>query len=152
MPPHGMNCVEEHVKGAVAAKFGGRPIINERSAVLTQPIGDRQPCHYCGPCIRGCSTGSYFSSESSTLPAAKATGRLKVMTDVVVDSLIHDPATNRVTGVRIIDAKSRTRSTVSARVVFLNASTLGSTQILLNSSIRRPDAASRTVPTHSAAT
>lgn len=133
MPPHGMNCVEEHVKGAVAAKFGGRPIINERSAVLTQPIGDRQPCHYCGPCIRGCSTGSYFSSESSTLPAAKATGRLKVMTDVVVDSLIHDPATGRVTGVRIIDAKSRTRSTVSARVVFLNASTLGSTQILLNS-------------------
>ncbi|MGJ0239457.1 GMC family oxidoreductase [uncultured Novosphingobium sp.] len=133
MPPHGMNCVEEHVKSAVAQRFSGRPIINERSAVLTQALGDRQPCHYCGPCIRGCSTGSYFSSESSTLPAARATGKLKVMTDVVVDSLVHDPANKRVTGVRIIDAKNKLRSMLRARVVFLNASTLGSTQILLNS-------------------
>lgn len=136
-PPHGMNCVEEHVRDAVAAKLGGRRIINERSAVLTRAIGDRQPCHYCGPCIRGCSTGSYFSSQSSTLPAARATGRLKVMTDAVVDSLIHDPATRRVTGVRVIDAKTKAHRTLAARVVFLNASTLGSTQILLNS----PDAA-----------
>ncbi|MBT0670731.1 GMC family oxidoreductase [Novosphingobium profundi] len=133
MPPHGMNCAEEHVKQAIAARFDGRPMINERSAVLTKAIGDRAPCHYCGPCIRGCSTGSYFSSESSTLPAARATGRLKVMTDVVVDALVHDQASGRVTGVRVIDAKSRKRSTLAARVVFLNASTLGSTQILLNS-------------------
>lgn len=133
MPPHGMNCVEEHVKAAVADKFAGRPVINERSAVLTRELGDRQPCHYCGPCIRGCSTGSYFSSESSTLPAARATGKLKVMTDVVVDSLVHDPKTKRATGVRVIDARTKQRSTLTARVVFLNASTLGSTQILLNS-------------------
>ncbi|MGF7151862.1 choline dehydrogenase-like flavoprotein [Sphingomonas zeicaulis] len=133
MPPHGMNCVEEHLKAAVSARFSGRPVINERSAVLTRPIGDRQPCHYCGPCIRGCSTGSYFSSESSTLPAARATGRLKVMTDVIVDSLVYDPAAKRASGVRIIDAGRRTSATVSARVIFLNASTLGTTQILLNS-------------------
>ncbi|KQM18237.1 FAD-dependent oxidoreductase [Novosphingobium sp. Leaf2] len=133
MPPHGMNCVEEHMRDAVAQKMNGRRIINERSAVLTRQLGDRLPCHYCGPCIRGCSTGSYFSSESSTLPAAQATGRLKVMTDVVVDSLVYDPSGRRVTAVRVIDAKTRKRSTLGAKVVFLNASTLGSTQILLNS-------------------
>lgn len=133
MPPHGMNCVEEHVKGVLAAKFGGRPLINERSAVLTQEHNGRMPCHYCGPCIRGCSTGSYFSSESATLPAARETGRLKTRTDTIVDSLVYDPATKRVTGVRIIDAKTKTRSVVTARVVFVNASTVGTTQILLNS-------------------
>ncbi|WP_179505057.1 MULTISPECIES: GMC family oxidoreductase [unclassified Sphingomonas] len=133
MPAHGMNCVEEHVKAVLAEKFAGRPMINERSAVLTRPLGDRQPCHYCGPCIRGCSTGSYFSSESSTLPAARATGRLKIMTDAIVDSLVYDPATRRATGVRVIDAKTKARTTLGARVVFLNASTLGTTQILLNS-------------------
>ena len=67
MPPHGMNCVEEQMRDALAESFDGRPLINERSAVLTEPLGDRLPCHYCGPCIRGCSTGSYFSSQSSTL-------------------------------------------------------------------------------------
>ncbi len=133
MAPHGMNCVEEHVKTALAERFGGRPMINERSAVLTQEHNGRLPCHYCGPCIRGCSTGSYFSSESATLPAARATGRLKVMTDTVVDSLVYDLATKRATGVRLIDAKTKARSIVTSRVVFVNASTLGTTQILLNS-------------------
>ena len=133
MPPHGMNCVEQHVKSVLAERFAGRPMINERSAVLTRDHNGRAACHYCGPCIRGCSTGSYFSSESATLPAARATKRLTLKTDVIVDSLIYDPQSKRVTGVRLIDTKMRTRSIATARVVFVNASTLGTTQILLNS-------------------
>jgi choline dehydrogenase-like flavoprotein len=104
-----------------------------RVAILTQDHGGRAACHYCGPCERGCSTGSYFSSLSSTLPAAQATGNLTVRTDSVVESLDYDPATRRVRAVRVVDATTRERREHTARVVFLCAATVGSTQILLNS-------------------
>src|SRR5439155_49795 len=89
--------------------------------------------HYCGPCERGCSTGSYFSSQASTLPAARATGRLTIVPDSVVHSLIYDAAKSRVTGVRVVDTTTKQTREYSGRLVFLCASTLATTRVLLNS-------------------
>jgi choline dehydrogenase-like flavoprotein len=132
-PPMELNAGELLFQRAMRSAFPDRTVTIGRVAVLTEAIGDRQPCHYCGPCHRGCSTGSYFSSLSSTLPAAQATGLLTILTDSVVTSLDHDAATGRVTAVRVIDAKTMTHRRYSAPIVFLCASTVASTQILLNS-------------------
>ncbi|MES2057326.1 MAG: GMC family oxidoreductase [Pseudomonadota bacterium] len=128
-----MNSCENRVAEAIAQKFPERRLAIAPSAILTQELNGRAACHYCGPCARGCSTGSYFSSISSTLPAAEATGNLTTITNAIVEGLNHDPKTGKVSGVRVIDTNSRARSTYRGRIVFLNASTLGTTQILLNS-------------------
>lgn len=133
LPGFPLNCIEEYAKKGIEKSFPDRRLINERSAVLTRDHNGRAACHLCGPCHRGCSTGSYFSSQSSTLPAAEATGRLTVMTDTIVAGLDYDPGTKRISGVRTINSRTRSRHTLRARVVFLNASTLGTLHILLNS-------------------
>jgi choline dehydrogenase-like flavoprotein len=131
-----LNCVEQHVRDRMQAKFGrDRLLTIGRVAVLTAPHHGRAPCHYCGPCHRGCITRSYFSSVNATLPAARATGRLTLRPFSIVRSLMYDPAKGRVTGVRMIDAKTRTEREYTARVVFLCASALESARILLNSGL-----------------
>jgi choline dehydrogenase-like flavoprotein len=137
LPPMEMNCVERAVKERLEQAFPQRRMTIGRSAVLTQNHGGRLACHYCGPCERGCSTGSYFSSLSATLPAAVATGKLTLRTHSVVHSVIYDEERDRATGVRIVDAVTRKSEEFHARVIFLCASTLGSTHILLNSSTPR---------------
>jgi len=133
LPPMEMNIVEKHVKGAIEDNFPGRMMTMGRVAVLTEPHNGRGACHYCGPCERGCSVSAYFSSLTVTLPAAKTTGNVTIRTDSVVEGLDVDPQTNRISGVRVIDSKTKERQHFSAKVVFLCASTVGSTQILLNS-------------------
>jgi len=128
-----LNACEQFVADRIREKFPGRNLTIAPSAILTRELHGRAPCHYCGPCERGCSTGSYFSSISSTLPAAKATGNLTVITDSVVAGLDYDAQSRKVAGVRVIDQNTRAGARYTARLVFLNASTLGSTQILLNS-------------------
>ncbi|MDP6377708.1 MAG: GMC family oxidoreductase [Pseudomonadales bacterium] len=130
--PMQMNVVEHHVAKQIEAQLG-RVMTIGRTATLTEPLPGRAPCHYCGPCHRGCSIGSYFSSQSSTLPAAEATGRFTLRADAVVEGLDYHPASGRVSGVRVIDTRTRARETLTARVVFLCASAIGSTQIMLNS-------------------
>ncbi|MFT5576862.1 MAG: choline dehydrogenase-like flavoprotein, partial [Bermanella sp.] len=93
----------------------------------------RAACHYCGPCHRGCSTGSYFSSQSSTLPAARATGNMTLRPNSVVDKLVYDDASKSIREVRVIDSVSGERLSFRSRLVFLCASTVGSTQLLMNS-------------------
>lgn len=104
-----------------------------RAAVLTEDLPGRAACHYCGPCHRGCSTGSYFSSQSSTLPAAKATGNLTIRANAVVERLEYDSETGVIARVHVIDSETKERMAFSARLFFLCASTVGSTQIMLNS-------------------
>lgn len=133
LPPMDFNCVEAHAKRKIEAAFGDRRLTIGRTAILTKPHRGRAACHYCGPCGRGCSTGSYFSTQSSTLPAAKLTGRLEILTDTVVEKVLHDPARGRVTGVAVVDAKTRERRDLYARAVFLCASTIPTSQLLLNS-------------------
>jgi len=135
LKPMTMNVLEQHVADSIRETFPGRIMTIGRTAVLTEtlPHSDRGICHYCGPCHRGCSVGAYFSSLSSTLPAAAATGNLTLQPNAVVAGLDYDPDSGRISSVQVIDAESRTRRKVSARVIFLCASTIGSTQILLNS-------------------
>jgi len=132
LPPMPLTAVEEHVRAGIRERFPGRTLTIGRVATLTQSHRGRAACHYCGPCDRGCSTGSYFSSLSSTLPAAEATGRLVLRPNALVHSLVYDEGRDRVTGVRVIDRASREEVVYSGRLVFLCASALASTQILLN--------------------
>ncbi|KZX53458.1 GMC family oxidoreductase [Halioglobus sp. HI00S01] len=125
--------LEETIGERLKKKAPDVTLTNSRVAILTEDLPGRSACHYCGPCPRGCSTGSYFSSQSSTLPAAKATGRLTVIANAVVERLIHDPATGKISDVQVIDTQTGERASYSARLFFLCASTIGSTQILMNS-------------------
>lgn len=134
LPPMPLNCVEAHVRKVIERDFPGRTLIPERTSVLSQAHNGRAGCHYCGPCHRGCSTASYYSSIGVSLPDARATGRLTEVADAVVAALVYDPARRRVTGVQVIDARTRTPRVYTGRLVFLNASTVATAQILLMSS------------------
>ena len=133
LPPWELTCAEKQVKAGIERAYPGRHLTLTRVANLTRAHGGRSACQARDQCARGCSFGAYFSSLSSTLPAARATGRLTVVTDAVVESVVYDEARGRATGVRVIDAKTREAREYSGRLVFLNASTLGTAQILLNS-------------------
>lgn len=140
-PPIAMNCVEKAFKTGVEAAFPRRKVIHARIAHLTEPTDEqtdlgRTNCQYRNYCHRGCSFGAYFSSLSSTLPAARRTGNLTVVTDAIVHSIVYDSATGRAAAVRVIDANARTGRTYTARMIFLCASALASAQILLNSRSR----------------
>ncbi|MGH9389019.1 MAG: GMC family oxidoreductase N-terminal domain-containing protein, partial [Vicinamibacteria bacterium] len=141
LPPMELNCAERVVREALTKSFGGERVLTiGRCAMLTKEHRGRAPCHYCGPCERGCATRSYFSSLNATLPEAEATGRLTLRPNSVVESVLYDGAANRVEGVRILDAQTHEAFEIYGRVVFLCASALESTRILLNSkSSRFPD-------------
>lgn len=133
-PPMALNAVERHVRQVVADRYG-RCMTVGRVANMTQakPDEGRSACQNRSICARGCSYGAYFSTQSSTLPAAKATGNLTVVTDAIVEHVDYDPATKRVTGVRYVNTKDGSRGSATARMVFLNASAFNSVHVLLNS-------------------
>ena len=131
LPPPKPRCYELLVQQA--AKRLNVTCVPSRLSILTRPLNGRAACHYCGVCHRGCITNSYFSSISSTLPAAQKTGLLTLRPYSVVHSLIFDPATRKVSGVRVIDAQTRNAMEFKGRIFFINASALESTRILLNS-------------------
>ena len=137
LPPMALTAVEQHVRQSIAQRFNGRAMTIGRCAILTQAHGGRAGCHYCGPCDRGCSAGAYFCALSTTLPAAQATGRLTVRPNSIVHSLVYDETTDRVTGVRVIDRETKQAQEFRAKLVFLNASAIGSAMILLNSKTPR---------------
>ena len=134
-PPMPMNVAEKWMKQRLEKEFPGRKMINARLSNMTEdkPDQGRTKCQFRNQCSNGCSFGAYFSTQAVTLPAARATGKLTLRSDAVVTNLDYDPATKKVTGVRFIDTKTGQAETVSAKIVFLNASTLGSLQILMNS-------------------
>lgn len=133
LPPMDMIALEKTIKGRLAKKAPDITLTMGRTATLTQEHNGRAACHYCGPCHRGCSTGSYFSSQSSTLPAARKTGNMTLVPNAVVERLIHDPVSGRVTAVDVVDSESRDRRRYTAKLFFLCAGAVGSTQIMLNS-------------------
>ncbi|HSB96206.1 MAG TPA: GMC family oxidoreductase, partial [Spongiibacteraceae bacterium] len=132
-PPMQMNFLEKNMKQRIETAYKDRRMTIGRVANLTEPLGDRGACHYCGVCQRGCSVGAYFSSHSCTLPAAQKTGNLTLRANSVVESLDYDAGEKRISAVRVIDAVTKEKSRITARMVFLCASTVGSVQILLNS-------------------
>ena len=133
LPPMEMTCVETDVRAALEKHFDDRIMTIGRSAVLTRPHKGRYPCHYCGVCHRGCITQSYFSSLNSTLPAAAKTGKLTIRPYSVVRSVVFDSAKRRATGLQVIDAQTRETMEYKGRIIFLCASALESTRLMLNS-------------------
>jgi choline dehydrogenase-like flavoprotein len=136
-PPMEMNCVEKHFKAAIESKFPSRKVTIGRTANLTEPLKGRGRCQYRDLCHRGCPYGAYFSTNASTLPAAFATGRLSFRTHCLVNRVIYDDQKKRATGVEIINTQTHLTETVFARIIFLNAATLATAFILLNSSSNR---------------
>jgi choline dehydrogenase-like flavoprotein len=133
-PPMPLNVVEAALSGRIAKHFeGARRIIPSRVANLTEPLGRRGRCQYRNACRHGCPYGGYFSTQSSTLPAAVETGRLTLKVHAIVTDVVYDKDQKRATGVRVLDAQTKQTTVYTAKVVFLCASTLNSTWILLRS-------------------
>jgi len=132
-PPMALNAVEAAVRERISARWPERRLMVGRTANLTEAKEGRAKCQYRAICQRGCSFGAYFSTQSSTLPAAQAAGNLTLVTDAVVEKVDYDPATQRVTGVRWIDKAEGRRRSASARMVFLNAGSFNSVHLMLNS-------------------
>src|SRR5262249_5295486 len=141
LPPMQMTVVEAAARPKILKAFNNQRVMTiGRAAILTQNHNGRLACHYCGPCERGCVTHSYFNSLGSTLPAARKTGNLTLRPNSVVAEVLYDPAKSRVRGVRVIDATTMESREFTAKVVFLCASAIESTRLLLNStSPRFPD-------------
>ena len=134
-PPMELNCVELELKKAVKDKFG-RLITIGRTANATAPLPhspQRSTCQFRNLCSRGCPYGAYFSSNSSTLPAAEKTGNMTLRPFSIVHELIYDEKKGKATGVKVLDAESGEQMEFYANVIFLCASTFGSTFILMNS-------------------
>jgi len=133
-PPMPLNCAEEIIAKRLAENFGGkRRIIPSRTANLTQPLPGRGACQYRDACWLGCPYGAYFSTQSSTLPPAMATGRLTLRPWAIVTEVLYDKDKKRATGVRVMDGLTNQMNDYSAKVVFLCASTLNSAWLLMRS-------------------
>ncbi|WP_379551475.1 GMC oxidoreductase [Qipengyuania sp. DGS5-3] len=137
-PAMDMTCVEKAAKAGIEAEFPDRRFMIGRAAHLTEPTEEqlslgRGSCQYRNQCERGCSFGAYYSSVAGALPAAERTGNMTLMPDSMVERILYDPATKRATGVRVVNRKTKERQDITARVIFLCASTIGTLQVLLNS-------------------
>lgn len=136
-PPFEMNCVEKHFQQQMKNLFPDRPVTIGRVANLTQSVKGRGVCQSRDYCHRGCPYGAYFSTNASTLPAAFATGKLTLMPNMLVNQVIYDEQKKVASGVEVIHTETNKTSQYFARLIFLNASTVATTQILLNSISRR---------------
>ena len=133
-PPMPLNCGEELVAGKLKTLFGGtRRLIPGRTANLTENLQARVKCQSRNACWLGCPYGAYFSTQSSTLPAAMATGNLTLKPFQIVSEVLYDKDTKRATGVRVIDAVTEKTIDYTAKVIFLNASALNTAWILMRS-------------------
>jgi choline dehydrogenase-like flavoprotein len=145
LPPWEMNTVEKVIQKRIMDNYKDRNVIIGRCAHLTKPkeihleLG-RGQCQARNLCQRGCPFGGYFSSNSSTLPAAAKTGNLTILPDAVVHSIIYDEKKGKATGVRVINAHTKETTEYYAKIIFVNAAALNTNLILLNStSARFPD-------------
>lgn len=140
LPAMELNCVEEVFRDKVAEKFNGRKVTIGRVAHVTAPLAhdpSRGVCQSRNLCKRGCPYGAYFSSNASTLPAAMKTGNMTLRPHSIVHSVIYDEKKGKAVGVKVLDGETKEEIDFFANIIFLNASTLGSTFILLNSTSNR---------------
>lgn len=136
LKPMELNCVEEHLKKGIAETYDDRLLTIGRVAHITEgtkPGAGRGTCQYRNRCKRGCPYGAYFSSNSSTLPMAEATGNMTIRPDSIVFEVLYDKDKKRATGVKVVDAKTKEVLEFKSRIVFLCASSMASTAILLQS-------------------
>ena len=134
MPAHKLNCGEELAAEKIKTLFDGkRRIVPGRVANITQPLKGRAQCQSRNACSLGCPYGAYFSTQSSTLPAALETGKLTLKPFSIVSEVLYDKDKKRATGVRVIDAVTNASTDYNAKIIFLCASTLNSTWLLMRS-------------------
>jgi choline dehydrogenase-like flavoprotein len=133
MPAMEMNCVEKDVSARINEHYKSKRMIIGRTANITEPLPGRTNCQYRNKCWLGCPYGAYFSTQSSTLPAAMKTGNLTLRPWSIVTKILYDKDTKKAKGVEILDAETNTTYQYFARIIFLNASTFNSTWILMNS-------------------
>ncbi|MBK1439214.1 GMC family oxidoreductase [Parapedobacter sp. ISTM3] len=137
LPPFELNCIEKHLAQSIHGRDAQKKLTIARVANLTVPWHGRGSCLNRNLCSRGCPYGGYFSSNSATLPTAMATGNLTLHPNAVVSEVLYDDAKQRAYGVRVIDAITLETTEYYARIIFLNASTIATTAILLNSTSSR---------------
>ena len=138
LPAFPLNCVEQHMRESIQKKYPKRLLTPGRVANLSQynpdvHKGTRGKCQTRNRCWRGCPYGAYFSSLSATLPVATDTGNLTLRPNSVVSEIIYDATTRRATGVRVIDTETMETHEYFSKIIFCNASTVGTAAILLNS-------------------
>ena len=134
MPAMDMNIVEKDVSARMNKHYNSfRKMIIGRTANITEPLPGRTNCQYRDKCWLGCPFGAYFSTQSSTLPAARATGNLTLRPWSIVTKILYDKDKKRATGVEVLDAEDNKTYVYNAKIIFLNASTLNSAWVLMNS-------------------
>jgi glucoside 3-dehydrogenase (cytochrome c) catalytic subunit len=135
-PPMELNCAETDLKESMAKNYDdGRLLTIGRVANITGTgtFEGRTNCQYRNRCMRGCPYGAYFSSNSSTLPAAEKTGNMTLRPNSVVSEVIYDEATGLASGVRVIDTETKEEMVFTSKVIFLCASAIASAGILMQS-------------------
>jgi choline dehydrogenase-like flavoprotein len=137
LPPMEMNCIEDYFSGKMRSLYKDRTVTIARVANLTQGWKGRGPCQYRNLCDRGCPFSGYFSSNAATLPAAAATGNMTLLADSIVVEILYDNRTDKASGVRVINAHTQQVTEYYARIIFLNASTIATAAILMNSVSRK---------------
>ncbi|MBD0832944.1 GMC oxidoreductase [Aestuariibaculum sediminum] len=140
LKPMELNCVEKDLKEKIAKHFDDRVLTIGRCAHVTEgtkPGLGRTTCQYRSRCMRGCPYGAYFSSNSSTLPTAEATGNMTLKANSVVSEVIYDNDLGKATGVKVIDAETKEAHIFKANIIFLCASAMASAAILLQSKSKR---------------
>jgi len=141
LKPFELNVLEKHMRERISKNFSdGRILSNARTAHVTEgtkPGLGRVACQYRNRCMRGCPYGAYFSSNSSTLPAAEATGNMTLMPNSIVHEIIYDDDNKKAKGVRVIDTINKQSYDYFAKVIFLCSSTVASTSILIQSKSNR---------------
>ncbi|MCA6438493.1 MAG: GMC family oxidoreductase [Chitinophagaceae bacterium] len=134
LPPMEMNVVEKDIAARLKAYYKDqRHMIIGRTANITQAHEGRTACQFRNKCWHGCPFGAYFSTQSSTLPAAMKTGNLTLRPWSIVTKILYDKDKKRATGVEVLDAETNKTYEFKSKIIFLNASTLNSAWILMNS-------------------
>ena len=142
LPPWEMNNVEKVMQQRIMDNYKDRNVIIGRCAHLTKPkeihlAQGRGQCQARNLCQRGCPFGGYFSSNSATLPTANKTDNLTILPNSVVHSIIYDDEKGKAIGVKVINAINKETTEYYARIIFVNAATLNTNLILLNSTSKR---------------
>ena len=137
LPAMELNCIEEHLGNVIRKNGDNRLLTIARVANLTRGWDSRGPCQNRNLCSRGCPFGGYFSSNSSTIPAAMATGNLTLRPFSIVSEILYDEHTQKAKGVRVIDALSNDVFEFYSKIIFVNASTIATAGLLLNSTSSR---------------
>lgn len=138
LPPFKLNCAEQSFRESVAKIYPDRVITPGRVANLSTydpkiHLGKRGQCQSRNRCVRGCPYGAYFSSQAATLPVAEETGNLTIRINSIVQEIVYDEKSGKASSVRVKDAETGEELEFTSRIIFCNASTIGTTAILLNS-------------------